>query len=171
MVYTKDSTKRIVLNRYSFPIDDQNTLVFLDPQSYIDVDSIYVILASLEHLHKINRFAAFICINNSASLEDDSEWENFTRNSLEISEDFQGYVFMFNQVFLIFTNSPSRALNLDRSRLRTVDNVNFYFMQNSAYQLFKAPSIKYSMASDFRQSMETTREIIKKIIHRIHHRR
>jgi hypothetical protein len=66
-------------------------------------------------------------------------------------------------------NCPPYALNFNCSTVNILDNVSFYFMQNSAYQLFREPSTTNSVETDFHKSMETMEQIIKKIVGGIHH--
>jgi hypothetical protein len=169
IVYSHDSKQRFMFNQYAFPVDDQTTLVFLDPLSYVKAEKIGVIIDCLNHLYGINHFTAAVFIDDGTDIDENPDWNGLKSYFFELSEAFREYQDPCKQLLFVMVNCPPYALNFNCSTVNILDNVSFYFMQNSAYQLFREPSTTNSVETDFHKSMETMEQIIKKIVGGIHH--
>ncbi len=153
-----------MFNRYSFPIHDQTTLVFLDPVNDIMDEDGDEILGSLNNLYGINRLAAVVFIEDGTNIGEDLDWNDLTCDLLQMTEEHRKDHDSCKQISFIRTNCPPHALDFNCSKVNILDNMNLYFMQNSAYQLFRAGSATNSVETDFCKAMETMKQIIKKIV-------
>jgi len=158
-----------MFNRYSFPIDDQTLLVFLDPSDHIEYENIDVVVDLLNDLYGINHFAAVVFILNGTHIEENLDSNELACDLLEMPEELRKCQDFFKQVSFVSTNCSPHALNFNCPTFNILDNVNIYFMQNSVYQLFRARSATDSVETDFCRSIETMGQIIKKIVDKIHH--
>ncbi|UJR26650.1 hypothetical protein I4U23_007967 [Adineta vaga] len=160
--------QKFAFDRYSFVIDNQRTLVFLDPLRNIEGEDVYVIIDSLCNLCGINHFAALVVISDGSDIDANPDWDDLI-NHLHELETFREYRIPIKQISLVWTNAPAHAMKFNRSTFNIPCNTNFYFMQNSAYQLFKTCAAIDTVEPDFHTSMETLKSIIQKIIDGIQH--
>ncbi len=166
-----EKTYTYTFSRYSFPIDNQTSLVFLDcPLHILDASNNEDdFMKPLIDLYGINHFATVIMIMDGTVIKENLDWNNFKPNNLfELFEGSQKFPNLFEHFLLVFPNCSSHALDINCSALNTCDNLSVYFMQNAAYQLYRAPSITDSVEIDYHRSMETMGRIIKKIVDGIH---
>lgn len=159
--------QKFIFDRYSFLIDNQSSLVFLDPLRNIEGEDVYVIIDSLCTLCGINHFAALIVISDGTDIEEAPDWNDLIAHLQEL-EKFRDYRIPIKQISLIWTNAPSHAMNFNRRTFNIPYNTNFYFMQNSAYQLFKTCTAIDSIEPDFQTSMETMKIILEKVVNGTH---
>ena len=163
------SGKKYAINRYSFPIDNQTILTFLDCPLHIVVDS-----ENRADFMKppIDHFEAVIMIMDGTVIQQNLDWNNFKQsNLLELFEGSEKLLRLFEHLSFVFPNCSSHQMDIDRPAHHTWNNINFYFMQNSAYQLYRAPSITDSVETDYHKSMETMGRIIEKIVDRIRYQK
>jgi hypothetical protein len=165
IVKLDDLKQKFTFNRYSFPIDNQSTVVFLDPLSYIEDGNKDMVFDALSDLCGINHFAAIVFIYDGTELEENPDWQNEICQS-ETLKDFRESNDASKQFFFVYTNCSSRVLDFYPSTLGASDDINFYLMQNSAYQLFRSHSATDSAETDFNKAMETMKRIIDKIVKR-----
>lgn len=156
-----------MLNRYSFPIDDQTTLVFLDPLCRIGETTKNMTVDSFNDLYKINCFAATVLISDGTDIEEDLNVNDWVNELSQISMELRDSN-ICEQFTIVGTNCPPHVLNLDRPKRDILGNANCYFMQNSAYQLFRARSTAESEETDFHKAMETIQQIVNNIVNGIH---
>jgi hypothetical protein len=126
---------------------------------------------SFNDLYKINCFAAIVFIEDGTDLEENLDVNDLVNELSLFSEEGPDLLDICQYIAFISTNCPPHALNLDRSTLDILDNTSCYFMQNSAYQLFRACSTAESEETDFHKAMETIQQIVNKIVNGIHHQR
>jgi hypothetical protein len=155
--------QKFLFDRYSFAIDNERTLVFLDPLRNIDGEDVYVIIDSLCNLCGISYFAALIVISDGSDIDEYPDWDDLIKHLCEL-EKFREYRIPIKQISLVWTNAPPHAMNFNRRTFNIPNNTNFYFMQNSAYQLFKTGATIESVEPDFHMSMQTMKLILEKII-------
>lgn len=155
--------QKFLFDRYSFGIDKERTLVFLDPLRNIDGEDVYVIIDSLCSLCGINHFAALVVISDGSDIDENPDWNDLIKHLREL-EKFREYRIPIKQISLVWTNAPSHSINFNRRTFNIPNNTNFYFMQNSAYQLFKTGTAIESVEPDFQMSMETMKLVLEKII-------
>ncbi|CAF0984691.1 unnamed protein product [Adineta steineri] len=158
--------QKFIFDRYSFLIDSQHTLVFLDPLRNIDGEDVYVIIDSLCNLCGISHFAALVVISDGTDIEEAPDWNDLISHLQEL-EKFREFRIPIKQISLVWTNAPGHAMSFNRRKFSIPDNTNFYFMQNSGYQLFKSCAAIDSVEPDFHTSMETMKIIIEKVVHGI----
>ncbi len=170
VLHSHDSKQNFMFNRHSFPIDDQTILEFLDPLNYIINEDEDIIENLFTHLYGINCFTAVVYIIDGTDIDDNPDWNDLRNGLLQMSEELRKDRDLFKQLSLVFTNCPPHVLNFNCPTLNIPDNLSFYFMQNSAYQLFRSGSAANSVETDFCKAMETMKQIIKKIGNGIHRR-
>ncbi|CAF1609599.1 unnamed protein product [Adineta ricciae] len=158
--------QKFAFDRYSFLIDNHKTLVFLDPLRNIEGEDVYVIIDSLCNLCGINHFAALVVISDGSDIDINPDWDDLI-NHLHELETFREFRIPIKQISLVWTNAPAHAMKFNRSTFNIPCNTNFYFMQNSAYQLFKTCAAIDSVEPDFHMAMETVKSLIKKIVESI----
>ena len=154
--------RKFVVDQYSFSIDDRMVLVFVD---YPDYNANEQEIKSATNLCGINQFLAAIMIGDGTDMEENLSWNSFVTNDLfQISRNLQE-IRDFSRHFLMVSVNCSPSVQ--RSKPITYDNVSFYFMQNSAYQLYRARSLTDSVETDYHRSMQTIEQIIQRIVHGI----
>ena len=147
------SEEKYVVDQYSFPIDDQTVLVFLELLDY-DTDG-----DEIRNLFGITQFAGAIKIMDGTDIEDGVHENNCKLEDLsDASDEFREVSDICRHFWIIYVNCSAR------SRSMSDGNISSYFMQNSAYQLYKSRSLADSVEADYYRSMQTIKQIIQKIL-------